>query len=185
MFRGRDRRAVRRVADRDPTRGRRRDVDGIDAGTERRARRLDEVDELGQDGSFEPDQGQGRGRHRQRGPPAKTGSGRPRTSSSIANSPPASGSSGSGACDPPPPMLVTKSVERSGPPNAGIVGFRVGTAICRSTSPSGVTRRTAEPYTQAIQYPPSASTQAPSGRPGSDVKSRNTRSFAASPVSTS
>ena len=85
------------------------------------------------------------------GPPVNIGSGRPRMPTSIANRAPASGCDGSTACDPPPPIVVTNRVERSAPPKAGIVGFVTGTGIRRSTAPSGVTRRTAEPYTQAIQ----------------------------------
>ncbi len=70
----------------------------------------------------------------------------PRMPVSTAKRPPASGSlSGPPGVSRRRRSLVMNSVESVGPPNAGIVGFNVGTAIRRSTTPSGVTRSTADP----------------------------------------
>ncbi len=48
-------------------------------------------------------------------------------------------------------MLVTKIVDRSFPPNAGMVGMATGRSMTVSMSPSGVIRVSAHPLTDADQ----------------------------------
>ena len=49
------------------------------------------------------------------------------------------------------PIVVTNSVLRSSPPNAGIEGFSSGTLIRSVTVPSGSMRVTHQPVTEAVQ----------------------------------
>ena len=121
-----------------------------------------------------------------RGRPRTRGSGSPRTPASMAKSPPASGCAGSIAWDPPPPIEVMNSVDRSGPPKAGIVGFCDGDGDlpidrARRASPGGPPSRT---RTRSSSSRPRRRTRRRAGPGVTRSRGRPVR-WLASPVSTS